>query len=216
MALVPIVFLIVFLAGAVRLAFRGQALCGALIGLGTLGFFGAFMLPATGTRLRHVELPPFFETTSIVGPGGRTFTATIPLARIPRYDSDGRFESGWFVHSAGGTFAIGLTADGRIAVAAARTKQIEFFNLDGSLAGPPRPFTLITWPGESMNEGMLRPSNCRVEGVVFVDPNQVKNPPAHWATLMLFPLWHPFVAWLLMVLGFVGTRVRGLVAGEGF
>ena len=122
MVLVPIVFLIVLWAGAVRLAFRGQALCGALIGLGTLGFFGAFMLPATGTWLQDVELPPFFETTSIIGPGGRTFAATIPLSRIQRYDGDGRFETGWFVHSAGGRFAIGLTADGRIAVAAFRTK----------------------------------------------------------------------------------------------
>jgi hypothetical protein len=29
---------------------------------------------------------------------------------------------------------------------------------------------------------VLRPSNCWVEGVVFVDPIQVKNPRAHWAT----------------------------------
>ncbi|MBO0884731.1 MAG: hypothetical protein J2P17_31240 [Mycobacterium sp.] len=154
--------------------------------------------------MRNVELPPFFQTTSIVGPEGRTFAATIPLARIQRYDSDGRFEAGWFLDSAGGTFAIGLTADGRIAVAAARTKRVEFFNPDGSSAGPPRPFTRS---GGLMN-GMLRPSNCWVEGVAFADPIQAGHPRPHWATVVLFPLWSPFVAWLLIAAGALGTRVQ--------
>src|SRR5215831_18999665 len=201
---VPLVFLIVFSAAAVRLASRGHPVCGALIGLGAFGFLGAPLLPATGTWLRYVELPPFFETTTIVGPGDRTFTATIPLARVQRYDSNGRFEDGWFVDSIGGIFAIGLTEDGRIAVAAARTKRVEFFNPDGSSAGPPQPFT---WSGGSMN-GVLRPSNCRVEGVSFADPIQVRHPEAHWTTLVLFPLWNPFVAWLLAVLGMLGTWVQ--------
>src|SRR5262244_2120168 len=91
---IPLVCLIGILAAVVRLASRGHALCGALIGLGALGFFGASLLPATGTWLRYVELPPFFQTTTIVGPGDRTFTATIPLARVQRYDSNGRFEDG--------------------------------------------------------------------------------------------------------------------------
>ena len=140
---IPLVCLICFLAAAVRLASRGHALCGALIGLGALGFSGASLLQATGTWLRYVELPPFFQTTTIVGPGDRTFTATIPLARIQRYDSNGRFEDGWFVDSVGGIFAIGLTEDGRIAVAAARTKRVEFFNPDGSSAGPPATVHLV-------------------------------------------------------------------------
>jgi len=202
--LVPLFFLFVFLAVAVRLTYRGHVLCGTLIGVGALGLFGAPMLPANGTWLRYVELPPFFETTSIVGPGNRTFAATTPLARIQRYDSDGRFETGWFVDSAGGIFAIGLTADGQIAVAAARTKRVEFFNPDGSSAGPPRPFT---WSGGLMN-GVLRSSNCWVEGVAFADPIQVRHPGPHWTTLVLFPLWHPFIAWLLAVSGGVGMMVR--------
>jgi len=52
--------------------------------------------------------------------------------------------------------------------------------------------------------GVLRPSNCRVEGVSFADPIQVGHPEAHWTTLVLFPLWNPFVAWLLVVLGMLG------------
>lgn len=205
---IPLVFLIVFLANAVRLALRGHLLCGALVGLGALGFFGAALLPTTGVWLRSVELPPFFETSSIVGPEGRTFTATIPLARIQRYDGNGHFETGWFVDSAGGAFSIGMTVDGRIAVAAARTKRVEFFNPDGSSVGPPRPF--ISSGG--LTNGVLRPSNGWIEGVAIADPIQVRNPGVHWSTLMLFPLWNPFVAWLLVVLGMVGmwaTRKQG-------
>jgi hypothetical protein len=56
--------------------------------------------------------------------------------------------------------------------------------------------------------GVLRPSNCRVEGVAFADPIQVGHPGPHWATLVLFPLWSPFVAWLLIASGAVGTRVQ--------
>jgi hypothetical protein len=151
-----------------------------------------------------MELPTFFETTSIVGPGDRTFAATIPLARIQRYDSDGQFETGWFVDSAGGVFAIGMTADGRIAVAAGRTKQVAFFNPDGSPAGSPRPFT---W-SDGLIKGVLRPSNCWVAGEAFADPIQVENPETHWVTLVLFPLWHPFVAWLLMGAGMAGTLAK--------
>jgi hypothetical protein len=71
----------------------------------------------------------------------------------------------------------------------------------------PRLRTLAAGPAASMN-GVLRPSNCRVEGVVFVDPIQVRNPWAHWTTLMLFPLSDPLVAWLLGVLGFVGVLAK--------
>jgi len=205
LSLIPLLILIAWLAVAVRFVARAYVLSGVLMGLGALGFIGAAFLPATGTWLQQIELPPFFETTSILGPGGRTFTATIPTARIQRYDSNGRFETGWFVHSAGGMFAIGSTVDGRIAVAAARTKQAEFFNPDGSSAGRPQP---CPWLG-SVLSGVLQPSSCPVWGVTFVDPIQTARPGARWQTLMLFPLWNPFVAWLLAVSGMLGTRITG-------
>lgn len=205
LSLIPILILIAWLVGAVRWVTRGHLLGGALMGLGALGFVGAFLLPAAGAWLQQIELPPFFETTSILGPGGRTFTATIPTARIQRYDSNGRFETGWFVHSAGGIFRIGLTVDGRIAVASARTKQVEFFNSDGSASGRPQP---CAWFG-GVQSGVLQPSDCPVWGVTFVNPTQTTGPGAHWQTLVLFPLWHPFVAWLLAVLGMLAIRIIG-------
>ncbi|OKO67489.1 hypothetical protein [Bradyrhizobium sp. NAS96.2] len=204
LSLIPLVILIAWLAGAARWAARGYVLSAALMGLGALGFIVPLFLPATGTWLQQIELPPFFETTTILGPAGRTFTATIPTERIQRYDSNGRFETGWFVHSAGGMFAIGLTVDGRIAVAAARTKQVEFFNPDGSSAGQPQPCPSFG----SVPSGVLRPSNCPVWGVTFVDPIQTARPGAHWQTLLLLPFWHPFVAWLLAVSGVLGIRIN--------
>jgi hypothetical protein len=201
--------IVIALSGTVVwLTYRNHPVCGAFIGLGVLGFFGAALLPAAGIWLQHVELPPFFETTSIVGSEGKTFTATIPLARIQRYDSNGRFETGWFVNSAGGIFAIGLTRTGQVAVAAARTKQVEFFNPDGSSAGPPRPFI---WSGGFTGgrmEGVLQPSDCWVEGVTFVNPIRAEGPKAHWGTLVMFPLWHPFVSWLLFAAGTLAIRLQ--------
>lgn len=193
---IALVIMILILVSAVRFASRGDVLGGALIGLGATGFFSPLVLPFTGTWLQHVELPQFFETTTIRGPEGRTFAVTMPLARVQRYGSDGRFETGWFVHSAGGIIAIGLTTDGRIAVAAIRTKQVEFFNPDGSSVGPPQPCSGVLY-------GVLRPGYCRVDGVTFANPIQTRDPPTHWGPFVLFPLWDPFVAWLLGVSGMV-------------
>ena len=100
-----------------------------------------FSCLAAGTLLQNVELPAFFQTATIVTPDGRRFAATAPLSRVQRYDTAGRFETGWFVDSGGGSLAIGLTTDGKIAVAAARTRRVEIFNADGSPAGAPMPFT---------------------------------------------------------------------------
>jgi hypothetical protein len=197
-----------FLAAAAWLLWKGHMFSGVLLALGTLGWFAPAFLPAAGNRLRHVELPAFYETATIVGPAGRTFAFTQHLSRLQRYDLAGRFEAGWFVDSAGGKVAIGVTTDGKIAVAAVRTRRVEFFNPDGSFAGPSRPFTRDpkNW------SDYLRPSEVRVDGVTFETPTVAKNPSVRWNTLLLFPLWGPEVAWFLgacgLLAGIVATRGR--------
>jgi hypothetical protein len=62
-----------------------------------------------GTLLDGVELPAHFETTTIVGPGGKRYALTSHLSRVQRYDKAGRFERGWFVKSGSGWVEIGLT-----------------------------------------------------------------------------------------------------------
>jgi hypothetical protein len=197
-----------FLAAAAWLLWKGHMFSGVLLALGTLGWFAPAILPAAGNRLRHVELPAFYETATIVGPAGRTFAFTQHLSRLQRYDLAGRFEAGWFVDSAGGKVAIGVTTDGKIAVAAVRTRRVEFFNPDGSFAGPLRPFTRDpkNW------SDYLQPSEVRVDGVTFETPTVAKNPSVRWNTLLLFPLWGPEVAWFLgacgLLAGIVATRGR--------
>src|SRR5215813_1463451 len=136
-----LLFLSYFLAGAARLVWKGHMFSAVLLALGAFGFFAPIILLAAGDRLRHVELPAFYETPTIVGPAGRTFALAQNLSRLQRYDLAGRFEEGWFVHSAAGQVAIGVTTDGKIAVAAVRTRHVQFFNPDGSPAGPLKPFT---------------------------------------------------------------------------
>src|SRR5262245_36635293 len=161
------------LAAAARLVWKGKLFSGVLLAVGALGWFAPLLLPAAGNRLQHVELPAFYETATIVGPAGRTFALTQHLSRLQRYDLAGHFEAGWFVNSAGGKVSIGVTTDGKIAVAAVRTRRVEFFNPDGSPAGPSKPFT--TEPKNLMS-GYLQPAEYRVDGVAFEAPTVAKNP----------------------------------------
>jgi hypothetical protein len=197
MVLFPLILLAVWWRGALRLGRSGHAWCAVLLALGSLGFFGPSLLASTGSLLDHVELPAFFETTAIAGDGATTVTASMPFARIQRYDHDGHFLNGWFATNGGGQFALGLTREGTIALASTRTKQVEFFNPDGSMAAAARPFT---WSGAPLN-GVLWPGKISLEGVSFVQPAQVAGPPPHALTLLLFPFWHPLLAWVLCAMG---------------
>lgn len=197
MVLFPLVLLAVWWIGALSVGRSGHVWCAVLLALGSLGFFGPSLLASTGSLLNHVELPAFFETTAIAGPGATTVTASMPFARIQRYDRDGRFLNGWFAANGGGQFALGVTREGTIALASTRTKEVEFFNSDGSSAAPPRPFT---WGGAPM-QGLLWPGRISLAGVVFAQPVQVAGPPPHVLTLLLFPFWHPLFAWVLGAMG---------------
>lgn len=194
----------VFLATAARLIWQGKVLAGVMVAIGALGFTAPSMLSNAGVRvllsdpLQHVELPAMYHTSTIIGPNGRRLSATEHLSRIQSYDSAGRFEKGWFVHSAGGLIAIGLTVDGTVGVAAARTRQVELFNLDGSPAGLPKPFKRSS---NDLMDGYLQPSEYLVDGVTFDTPIPTSNPGLRWNTLLMFPLWTPVLAWLLVFFG---------------
>src|SRR5262245_61781641 len=197
-----LLFLSCFLALAARHVWQGHMFSGVLIALGAVGFFAPIVLIAAGDRLRHVELPTFYDTVTIGGPAGRAFALTGYLSRLQRYDLAGRFEDGWFVRSASGAVAIGVTTDGKIAVAAVRTRRVEFFNPDGSSAGPSKPFT-----GDFKNLSYLQPADYRADGVTFETPTAARNPSVRWNTLLLFPLWHPFIALFLAACGLVAGNV---------
>jgi hypothetical protein len=202
-------FLAVFLATTAALILsKGRRLSGLLLALGSFGFFTPPILPSTGRLLQQIELPTVFETTTIEGPDGRKFAATTHLARVQCYSPTGEFEAGWFVDSRGGAISIGLTNEGTIAIATARTKRVEFFNPNGSAAGPSRPFTRRN---DGLMRDLLQPSDYSVDGVTFENPILAPAPRIRWSTFLLFPLWSPFIAWLLIIcamLPMIIARIR--------
>jgi hypothetical protein len=174
----------------------------ALMAIGVAGFVGAFSIPYAGTWLDHFELPAFFETNTIALPDGGRLAATMPLQRVQRYGKDGRFRNGWFVKAHGGHFGIGLTSDGRAVVCTGRGRQILVFELDGQSVGDPRPCFRV--PREVPK--ILQPTDfphgdLNLQRAIPVDP-----PSPSLVSILLVPLWHPFVAWFMALVGYVALR----------
>lgn len=190
-----------FLIAATRLTFQGKPLSGVMLAAGAVGFFAPLAIlphPAARALLENVELPAIYGTATIQGPDGQRIAFTTHLARLQLYDGAGRFKRGWFANVAGGWASLGLTSDGKIAVAGARTRKMELFNWDGSSAGPTRPFTRR---GKETSGDLLLPAEYLVDGMTFAEPVPTGNPSLHWSTLLLLPLSHPFIAWLLVMCG---------------
>jgi len=182
---------------------RLQTISIALIVVGVLGFFGQSLLPNAGTSLELVELPTFFETTTIALPDGGRMTATMPTARVQRYGGDGHFQTGWFVDAKGGHFAIGLTNDDRVAICTGRGRQLFLFELDGRPVGNAR--ACFTAPREIPK--ILQPADFPFGEVNLQQVVSVERPNASLMAILLVPLWHPFFAWLIAVVGVLGLRI---------
>lgn len=194
--LVPLVMMLVFWGDALSLLRAGHTVAAVLTVLGAIGFFGSILLPNLGSLLDHVELPAFTFTTTIAGPDHSMVALTGAFGRVQRYDRDGNFRAGWFAHTGGASGALGMTTDGAIAVASPRTKEIELFRLDGTPAGPPRPFS---WTG-TPEPKLLWPSAVKVDGVTLARPVELANPPLHVLPALLVPFWNPLVAWLMLAM----------------
>jgi len=172
-----------------------------------LGFFGAFCLPYAGASLDGVELPTFFETTTIGLPDGGRLTATMPTQRVQHYGNDGRFQNGWFVRAKGGRFAIGLTNDSKVAICTGRGREFFLFDLDGRLVGQqpcfraPKEIPQILQPSD-FPAGNLRPAS------------PAERPHASVGAILLVPLWHPFVAWGIVLVGFLVMRFSRALRGD--
>jgi hypothetical protein len=171
----------------------------ALIVFGLLGFFGTAYLPRAGALLDSVELPAFFETTTIMLPDGGRLTATMPTSRVQRYGSDGRFRTGWFVDAWGGHFAVGLTTKGLVAICTSRGRQIFLFDLDGRLLGQ----KACHRPPQDVGGPILQPYvGFPVSDIGLQPLGPVGRPDASLLAILLVPLWHPFVPWSIFAIGF--------------
>ena len=182
----------------------------ALIAIGVFGFLATSTLPFAGTWLKRIELPTFFETSTIALPDGGRLTATMPTQRVQRYSSDGRFLTGWFVHANGGHFAIGLTRDGKVAVCTGPGRQISIFEPDGTPVGDPRP--CIHAPREVPK--ILQPADFPLGEVALQPAVRAERPMASLSAVLLVPFWHPFVAWSMALVGYLALRL-GHRAQEG-
>jgi hypothetical protein len=176
----------------------------AVIVFGLLGFCGWAGLHS-GQLAGRIELPVFYETTTIALPDGGRLTATGYSNRVQRYGTDGRFRAGWFVSPECGHFAIGLTADGRVAVHSAskldRTRQIVFlFDLDGQPLGHQVSFTRLQRAGPTPSA--LQPADLPTPGEIRLQPVvQVERPNASLLTILLVPLSDPRVPLLTFIAG---------------
>jgi hypothetical protein len=188
----------------------------ALVVLGVSGFCGTVCLHYAGPWADRIELPVFFETTAIALPDGGRLTATSYTHRVQRYGADGRFRTGWFVRAEGGHFAIGLTANGAIAVYSAskldHTRQVFFlFDLDGRPLGYQPSFTRLRNVGATTSA--LQPADFPSAFDIRLQPVvPVERPHASVVAILLAPLWDPFAAFAIFVVGssiLWWKRVRG-------
>jgi len=171
---------------------------------GVGGFLGASVLPHAGTWLDRVELPAFFATNTIALSDGGRLTATMPLQRVQRYGSDGHFRNGWFVDAKGGHFAIGLTSDDKIAVCTGRGREIFLFDPDGQTVGH-----LACFRAPREIPKILQPSDFPAGEIDLQRVTTANRPNASWLAIVLVPLWHPFVAWSIGLVGYLVLRFGG-------
>jgi hypothetical protein len=147
--------------------------------IGAAGFFAPFAL-TTGA----LTLPPSFEWPVGLATGVVTMedgSHVVPVesaSRIQVYDSDWSFLHGWQADTGGGMIAVRDAGGGKIAVLVERGDALDVFDPEGELisssplaADEPRPLQ----GGQGTRPLMTKP--------------------------YLFPLWDPFIAWLLAALG---------------
>lgn len=174
-----------------------------VLALAAISGVGGLVLKSSGDRLDHVELPAYFQTTTIELPDGRRIAYVRSLQRLQRYSSDGTFERGWFVNAdanilAGG-HSLGLTIHDQIIIASDRFKQAEIYAADGRLDGDKRPFQRIG-KGGGVSAVML-PGSFVIDGVTLVNPARTGNPRLSWNTVLPSLLLHSWTAWALFWLG---------------
>jgi hypothetical protein len=196
MLLVETLLLFACLTLAYRQTVPRQLAGAVLMAVAAISYFGGALLRAAGDGLQHVELPAYFDTTTIMLPDGRRFAFIASLQRVQRYGSDGVFERGWFVNGPAivpsGGLSLGLTAADRVVIASKRTGFAEIYSADGFRDGGTQPYRRIG-SGAGMPPLML-PGSFAVEGVTLVPPVRVSNPRLGWTTILPGLFLHSWAA----------------------
>lgn len=179
-----------------------RALAGyALLALAALSGLSGVILKSSGDGLAQVELPAYFQTTTIILADDRRIAFLRSLHRVQRYSADGSFEGGWFITGDAGMLAgahsLGLTADDKIIIASDRLKQAEIYTVEGRLVAEKRPVQRV---GAGAPKVIL-PDSFLIDGVALVVPVRTDNPRLGWTTVLPSVSLHSWTAWALFWLG---------------
>ena len=148
-----------------------------------------------------VELPNTLTSAEIAAPDGRVYVANQFNARVQRYGSHG-FERGFTVDSQGGPFDIGVSPSGDILVCSGRTRLLIAYDPDGEDVGVRGPCDV------DPRTGLIPSPSYRPRAdVPFIASS--------WYWRLAIPLWHPAIAYFMLVLGallliFMRPRSAGL------
>jgi hypothetical protein len=192
---------------------RSHPIAKTLLVVGAVGFFGNAILSFTLASTKNgylggIEFPATFTTITIQASDGRFYSATQTTQRIQRYDTQRRFERGWFVNSGSGLMTIGMTDEGNVVLAYARKRQIEIFSPDGVPLGASGPLPHDNKTTASFYDRPLHPRTSGLEGVALATPAQVPNKGVTPTTFILFPLENTVLSWLIMMIGMIPAMIE--------
>jgi hypothetical protein len=156
--------------------------------LGVVGFlvpFWLWLIPDS------VELPNSLMSVRITAPDGRVFVVSEPFGRVQRYGPAG-FERAFRIDSQGGAVEAGVSPAGNLLICSVRARALITYNPDG-VELPPRWLCQYDHGHNGLIPSISSyPSKARVPLIAL-----------NWLSAMAVPLWHPFVAWLILMVGFL-------------
>jgi hypothetical protein len=151
-----------------------------IIAIGGVGLLEPFWIGLFHEVFDHFELPNTIDATRLIAPDGRVFIVSSPVQRVQRYGPEG-FEKGF---SIGRVSFAAISASGNV-VTCSPGHEMRTYSPDGDEL-PPRRTCREGFKGGSSFSAV----NAKVPAIAF-----------NWFSALAVPLWHPFLAMLIMMLG---------------
>jgi hypothetical protein len=151
-----------------------------IAGIGIIGFLAPFfMIQLTWAVPSSWELPNALGSNAIRLPGANIAVANVPMQRIQIYGPDGVFQRGFAVDSRGKDILLEAAQDNAFRICPFATKQ-------GYIIDP--------------GSGTIRQDG---ECSYSSQPYQTISVSQGLLAWFLLPLWHPLVAWVMGLIGFL-------------
>lgn len=192
-----LLFASVFVWQIIRARSQGEVVALIIAAFG----MGSFLAPSILNEYKpswtaYIEFPNADAGAWMGDRSGHIYLGSWAFGRIQKYAADGRFERGWFVDVTGGAYSLSETSAGTILVCGARkSKSVEFTPEGIQVTGSDKPCdygVVASRRTRDISTGF---------GVVnFTDDRNGRIVSIH-APIALLPLWSPFMAWLIFVIG---------------